>query len=50
MLICMRTTLNLDDIADSSGQADGPSERGVTLTKVIEDALRAELTLAPSVS
>ena len=47
MLICMRTTLNLDDALIRAAKRQA-LERGVTLTKVIEDALRAELTPAPS--
>jgi hypothetical protein len=47
MLICMRTTLNLDDAIMRAAKRQAV-ERGVTLTRVIEDALRAELTPAPS--
>ena len=43
MLVCMRTTLNLDDALIRAAKRQAV-ERGVTLTKVIEDALRAELT------
>jgi len=45
MLSCiMRTTLNLDDHLLRSAKKEA-AERGVTLTSLIEDALRA--TLAP---
>lgn len=42
MLICMRTTLNIDDqlIREAKKKA---AETGKTLTAVIEDALRHEL-------
>jgi hypothetical protein len=43
MLICMRTTLNIDDGLMSAAKREA-AERGVTLTSVVEDALRAELT------
>lgn len=47
MLVRMRTTLNLDDglIAAAKRAA---AERGTTLTHVIEDALRSELTRTPA--
>lgn len=43
MLICMRTTLNLDDGLMTAAKRQA-ADRGVTLTQIIEDALRAELT------
>ena len=42
MLICMRTTLNLDDDLARAAKAKAAAE-GRTLTSVVEDALRAAL-------
>jgi hypothetical protein len=47
MLICMRTTLNLDDALVRAAKQEAAA-RGVTLTRVIEEALRAELTPRPA--
>ena len=46
MVICMRTTLDLDDalIAKARSRAQA---RGLTLTAVIEEALARELLAAP---
>jgi hypothetical protein len=46
MLLCMRTTLNLDDTLMRAAKQEAVA-RGVTLTRVIEEALRAELTPKP---
>ena len=43
MLVCMRTTLNLDDALMSAAKREA-ADRGVTLTQVIEEALRVRLT------
>ncbi|MGH2725755.1 MAG: hypothetical protein ACRDKS_02140 [Actinomycetota bacterium] len=42
MVICMRTTLNLDDHLFRAAKKLA-AERGITLTQVVEDALRAAL-------
>lgn len=47
MLVCMRTTLNLDDGLVAAAKRTAAA-RGVTLTRVIEDALRSELTRSPA--
>jgi ribbon-helix-helix CopG family protein len=47
MLFCMRTTLNLDDDLMRAAKREAAA-RGVTLTKVIEAALRAELAPRPA--
>jgi hypothetical protein len=43
MVVCVRTTLNLDDALMSAAKREA-AERGVTLTHVVEEALRARLT------
>jgi hypothetical protein len=43
----MRTTLNLDDDLVRAAKQEAAT-RGVTLTRVIEEALRAELTPRPA--
>ncbi len=45
MLVCMRTTLNLDDDLIKAAKDKAHTE-GTTLTSVIEQALRAALTAA----
>ena len=47
MFICMRTTLNLDDALMRAAKQEAAA-RGVTLTRIIEEALRAELTPRPA--
>jgi hypothetical protein len=47
MLICMRTTLDLDDALIRAAKREAVT-RGVTLTRIIEEALRAELTPRPA--
>ena len=42
MLFCMRTTLNLDDGLMVAAKTRA-AERGITLTRVVEDALRLSL-------
>jgi hypothetical protein len=42
MLICMRTTLNLDDELAAAAKAEA-SRRGTTVTSLIEDGLRRVL-------
>lgn len=42
MMICVRTTLNLDDALAAQARRRAAAE-GKTLTRLIEDALRAEL-------
>jgi hypothetical protein len=46
MLICMRTTLNLDDALVRAAKQEAVT-RGVTLTRIIEEALRAQLAPKP---
>ncbi len=43
----MRTTLNLDDALVRAAKQEAMA-RGVTLTRIIEEALRAELTSKPA--
>jgi hypothetical protein len=43
MLVCMRTTLNIDDALMHAAKREAAA-RGITLTKVIEEALQAKLT------
>jgi hypothetical protein len=47
MLICMRTTLNLDPELMRSAKHEA-ARTGQTLTAVIEDALRARLLASPT--
>ena len=42
MLICMRTTLNIDDELFRKAKREA-SDRGITLTRFIEDAVRRAL-------
>jgi len=42
MLICMRTTLNLDDELAAAAKAEA-ARRGTTVTSLIEDGLRRVL-------
>lgn len=46
MLLCMRTTLNLDPELVRSAKHEA-ARTGQTLTSVIEDALRARLLASP---
>lgn len=47
MVICMKTTLNIDDgLLRKAKKA--AAERGVTLTSIVEDALRSALARKPS--
>ena len=47
MMICMRTTLDVDDELLASARRRA-AERGMTLTKFVEEALAAALAPKPS--
>ena len=49
MLICMRTTLNIDDRLMVKAKT-AAAQRGVTLTQLVEDSLRANLLPKPAQS
>ena len=46
MVICMKTTLNLDDQLLRTAKKMA-AERGITLTQVIDEALRAAVSAPP---